>query len=144
MKSFVPVQMRGYAIAVFLLLCLTSAPANAAAQSWRSLTPTQREALAPMVQQWDTLPELQRHRLLATAKHYSRLTPEQKQRYHDRLEKWSKLTPAQREAARAKYRAFKELPEEKREQVKQMVKEEQSRKTLHSASGVSAAPVTNQ
>jgi hypothetical protein len=144
MKSFVPVQMQNYVVAVFLLLCLIIAPNNAAAQSWRSLTPTQREALAPMVQQWDTLPELQRHRLLETAKHYSQLTPEQKQRYHGRLEKWSKLTPEQREAARKKYRAFNKLPAEKRDQVKQMVKEEQARKAQQSASGVSAAPVINQ
>lgn len=144
MKSFVHVQMQNYVAAVFLLLCLTSVPNSAAAQSWRSLTPTQREALAPMVQQWDTLPELQRHRLLETAKHYSQLTPEQKQRYHGRLEKWSKLTPEQREAARKKYRAFNKLPAEKREQVKQMVKEEQARKAQQPASGVSAAPVTNQ
>lgn len=145
MKSFVHVQMQNHVVAVFLLLCLTIAPNSAAAQSWRSLTPTQREALAPMVQQWDTLPELQRHRLLETAKHYSQLTPEQKQRYHNRLEKWSKLTPEQREAARKKYRAFKKVPAEKREQVKQMVKEEQARKSQQSAaSGVSAAPVTNQ
>jgi Protein of unknown function (DUF3106) len=144
MKSFVPVQMQNYVVAVFLLLCLTSVPTSAATQSWRSLTPSEREALAPMVQQWDTLPELQRHRLLETAKRYSQLTPEQKQRYHDRLEKWSKLTPEQREAARKKYLAFNKLPAKEREKVKQMVKEKQARKAQQSASGVSAAPVTNQ
>ena len=144
MKSFVHGQTPTYQVSVFLLLCLISAPGVAAAQSWRSLTPTQREALAPMVQQWDTLPELQRHRLLQTAKHYSQLTPEQKQRYHSRLEKWSRLTPEQREAARKKYRAFNKLPAKEREKVKQMIKEEQLKKAQQSASGVSAAPEAAQ
>jgi hypothetical protein len=36
------------------------------------------------------------------------------------------------------------VPIEKREQVKQMVKEEQARKARQSASDVSAAPVNNQ
>ena len=143
MKSFVPIKMQNYLVAVFLLLCLTGVPNNAAAQSWRALTPTQREALAPMVQQWDTLPALQRHRLLETAEHYSQMTPVQKQRYHSRMEKWSKLTPEQREAARKKYRAFSKLPAKEREQVKQMVQEEQ-RKNRQPASGISAEPVTNQ
>jgi hypothetical protein len=144
MKNFVAIQMQNYLATVFLLLCLTGVSNSAAAQSWRSLTPTQREALAPMVQRWDTLPDVQRQRLLETAKRYPHMTSEQKQRYHGRLEKWSKLTPEQRKAAREKYRAFNKVPIEKREQVKQMVKEEQARKARQSASDVSAAPVNNQ
>jgi Protein of unknown function (DUF3106) len=144
MNSFVRGQTPNLLVSVFMLLCLICVPGSAAAQSWRSLTPTQREALAPMVQQWDTLPELQRHRLLETAEHYPQLTPIQKQRYHDRLEKWSKLTPEQREAARQKYRAFKKLPAKEREKVKQMVKEEQLKKARQSASGVAAAPANSQ
>ena len=108
MKSFVYFKIQCPIVAVLLLLSLTSSPCSAAAPSWRSLTPIQREALAPMVGQWDILPEIQRNRLLKTAKYYPKMTPEQKQRYHDRLEKWSKLTPEQREAARKRYRAFQE------------------------------------
>lgn len=123
-----PDLMRNSIVAVFLLLCVTSTSAVAAGQAWRSLTPVQQEALAPLSQQWDKLPELQQHRLLNTTKRYPHLTPEQKQRFHSRLEAWSKLTPEQREAAREKYRAFKKVPAEKQEQVKQMIKQEQIRK----------------
>src|SRR5674476_767846 len=117
MKGFVHFKIQRPIVAVFLLLCLTSSPCSAAAPSWRSLTPNQREALAPMVGQWDILPEIQRNRLLKTAKYYPKMTPEQKQRYHDRLEKWSKLTPEQREAARKRFRAFKKLPANERERI---------------------------
>jgi hypothetical protein len=54
------------------------------------------------------------------------------------LVKWSQLTPEQRNAAREKYSAFNKVPADKREQVKQMVKEEQARQAQQSASGVSA------
>lgn len=131
-------QLRNSVITAFLLLYM--AGASAATISWRSLTPVQKEALAPLSQQWDTLPEAQQHRLLKTAKRYSHLTPEQKQRFRDRLTVWSKLTPEQRKAAREKYRAFKKVPAEKREQVKQMVKQDQANKIMQSASGVPGTP----
>lgn len=134
------VRAKFFLTAVFLLLCLSGTTASAATVSWRSLTPAQQEALAPLSQQWDTLPELQQHRLLKTTKRYPHLTPEQKQRFRDRLTVWSKLTPEQRKAAREKYRAFKKVPPETREQVKQMVKQDQANKAQQPASGISAAP----
>ncbi|MHB0925029.1 MAG: DUF3106 domain-containing protein [Gallionellaceae bacterium] len=133
-------SMRNLAIIAFLLMGLTSTPAGAATTSWRSLTPAQQEALAPLSQQWDSLPEQQQHRLLKTAKRYPNLTPEQKSRFRDRLEAWSKLTPEQRNAAREKYRAFSKVPAEHREQVKQMVRQNQEAKVRQSASGVPATP----
>jgi hypothetical protein len=129
---------------VALLLCLVSTPVGAATISWQSLTTMQQEALAPLSPQWDKLPELQRNRLLDTAKRYRNLTPEQKKRFRDRLEAWSKLTPEQRKAAREKYRAFSKVPAETREQVKQMVKHDQTNKKLYPASGIPPAPDSNQ
>jgi hypothetical protein len=137
------VQARNFLIAAFLLLCMAGTTASAATAPWRTLTPAQQEALAPLAQQWDTLPELQQQRLLKTTKRYSRLTPEQKQRFRDRLTVWSKLTPEQRKAAREKYRAFKKVPPETRERVKQMVKQDQANKAQPSASEVPAAPSAN-
>lgn len=128
------VRTRNAVIAACLLLCMTGA--SAAVATWRSLSPAQHEALAPLAQQWDTLPEVQQLRLLKTAKRYPHLTPEQKRRFRDRLTVWSKLTPEQRKAAREKYRAFKKVPAEKREQVKQMVKQDQAKKAQQPASAV--------
>jgi len=136
-------QSRNFSVAVFLLLSMAVTTASAEAASWRSLSPAQQEALAPLAQQWDTLPKAQQNRLLKTAKRYSHLTPEQKQRFRDRLTAWSKLTPEQRKAAREKYRAFKKVPAEKREQVKQMVAQDQASKAQQPASGVAAVPATS-
>lgn len=136
-------QPRNAAIAVFLLLCLAITTASAATVPWRSLSPAQHEALAPLSQQWDTLPEAQQRRWLKTTKRYPHLTTEQKQRFRDRLTVWSKLTPEQRKAAREKYRAFKKIPAEKREQVKQMVKQDQANKAFQSVSGVPDTPSTS-
>lgn len=140
-----PAQMRrttarNAAIAVFLFLCLAGTTAGAASVPWRSLSPEQQEALAPLAQQWDTLPEVQQHRWLKTTKRYSHLPPEQKQRFRERLTAWSKLTPEQRTAAREKYRAFKKVPEERREQVKEMVRQDQANKAQQGASSVPAMP----
>lgn len=109
--------------------------------SWHSLDPMQQEALAPLSQHWDNLPELQQHRLLKTAKRYPNLTSQQKQRFHVRLVAWSKLTTEQRKAAREKYNAFSKVPTEKREQVKQMVRQNQMKKTEQSASSVPVTPL---
>lgn len=65
--------------------------------------------------------------MLNVAKYYPELSAEEKQRFLSRLGAWSKLTPGQRQAARDKYRAFSQVPEDKREQVRQMVREEQAR-----------------
>lgn len=128
---------------IAVLLCMASTTASASTVPWRSLTPVQQEALAPLAQQWDTLPELQQHRLLKSAKRYPHLTPEKKQRFHNNLTVWSKLTPEQRKAAREKYRAFNKVPAEKREQVKQMVKQDQANKAQQAASGIPATPSTS-
>jgi hypothetical protein len=141
MTSDLHFKMRRWVAAVFLLFGWIVASNSAIAESWRSLTPMQREALAPLVQQWDILPELQRQRLLKTAEHYPKMTPEQKKHYHERLPLWTKLPPEKRNAAREKYGAFKKVPTEKQEQVKRMVKEDQAKKGQLPASGV--VPVTS-
>lgn len=80
-----------------------------------------------MSQQWDNLPEAQQQSMINVAKHYPELNAEEKRRFLGRLGAWSKLTPEQRQAARDKYRAFSQVPEDKREQVRQMVREEQTK-----------------
>lgn len=121
------VKIASYFIAtLFLLFGLV---AHAESHPWQQLTPMQKEALAPMSQQWDSLSESQQEHLLSVAQHYPKLSSEAKQRYQTRLAAWSKLTPAQRQAAREKYQAFSKVPEEKRAEVKRMVKESQAQKT---------------
>src|SRR3970040_1851 len=123
--------MKYHAVAFTLVCALNISSVAASPHPWRTLAPSQQEALAPMSMQWDGLPEAQQQNLLEVAKHYPKLSPEEKRRFLDRLGAWGRLTPEQRQAAREKYRAFNEVPEDKREEVKKMVREEQARKTQH-------------
>ena len=52
--------------------------------------------------------------------------------------KWSKLTPEQRKRAREKFSAFSKVPPERREQVKQMVRQQEEAGNT-AASGVPPA-----
>lgn len=127
-----------FAAALLTLLCT---PAYAAQKQWASLSPMQKEALAPIEQEWTQLPEKQRQRLIATTKRYPQLTPEQKQLFLNRLTEWSKLTQEQRNRAREKYKAFSKVPPEKKEEVKRMVRQTETEKTSSSAaSSVIATP----
>lgn len=127
-----------FAAALLTLLCT---PAYASQKQWASLTPIQKEALAPIEQEWTQLPEKQRQRLIAASKRYPRLSPEQKQLFLTRLTEWSKLTQEQRNRAREKYKAFSKVPPEKRAEVKRMVQQSEAEKASASAaSGVTATP----
>jgi small-conductance mechanosensitive channel len=125
--------------AVALLLCLPAAYA----EPWAALTPVQQEALAPLAKKWDTLPEKdtpsakgQRY-YLNLAKHYPKLSEVQKQRLHERLERWSNLTPEQRKRAREKHAAISKISQDKRELLKQKLRERDAAKAA--ASGVAPA-----
>ncbi len=124
--------LRGLIIA-FCVAGTLATPAWAATHSWATLSPMQREALAPLAQQWDGLSEIQKKRLLGTAKRYPGLTPLQKERYQARLTEWSKLTPEQRDRARAKYKALRKAPPEKREELKKMARQRELERSAASA-----------
>ena len=77
--------------------------------------------------EWAQLDESQQRNFVDLARHYPTLTAEEKLRFRNRLEAWHRLTPAQRQAARDKYQAFSQVPEEKQEQVRKMVREQEKR-----------------
>jgi|GEM_PF-1051771 hypothetical protein len=115
---------------------------RAAPEPWQKLTPSEQQALIPVYPLWSTLPETQQHHLKRLAQHYHDLDPKAKQRFDSRLATWAKLTPEQRQAAREKYHAYTQLPQEKREQVKQIVKQNQATQAQQQpVSGTPIAPV---
>lgn len=127
--------------AIALCCSLNVSLAVATPEPWATLPPTEREALAPLYPQWNSLPETQQRNLRHLAQHYPKLDADAKRRFLSRVATWAQLTPAQRQAAREKYRAFSQVPAEKREQVKQMVRQNQAIKAQQPASAVSPAPV---
>ncbi len=109
-----------------IALCCLLVSLPACAEIWQKLPPAEQAALWPIYPQWNSLPESQQQNLRRLAQHYPKLTPVEKQRFLSRLSTWAKLTHEQRVAAREKYRAFNQVPKEKREQIKQMVKQKQT------------------
>ena len=118
-------------LAPFVVATLLCLPGMAMAGSWAELTPIQQEALAPLSKDWDALFKKQQQHFLKMADHYPTLTPVKKERFHKGLVAWSKLTPEQRKRARERYLS---ISPEKREQIKQRLREREARKTA--ASGV--------
>ncbi len=134
--------MRSLIIALALSFTFHMQVVRAAPEPWQKLTPAEQRALIPVYPLWNTLPEIQQQNLKRLAQHYHALDPKAKQRFDSRLATWAKLTPEQRQAAREKYHAYTQLPHEKREQVKQIVKQNQAIKAQQQpASGTPIAPV---
>ena len=134
--------MKSLVTAIALCCAFYASLAAASPEPWQTLPPTEREALSPLYQQWNSLPETQQHNLRHLAQHYPKLNSDEKRRFLSRLATWAQLTPAQRQAAREKYHAFSQVPPDKREQVKQMVRQNQAIKAQQPVSAVPVAPVT--
>lgn len=86
---------------------------------WRTLTPAQREALAPLADVWAQLPADQRASLIRLSAGYPRLNQRQRRLFHERLPYWAVLTPEQRAVARENYRRLSALPEQERARIMQ-------------------------
>ena len=71
--------------------------------SWRRLSSTQRQALAPLEQVWPTLGEGARRRWLVIASNFAAKSRATQDRMHARMAQWSKLSSSQRAEARLRY-----------------------------------------
>lgn len=109
---------------------------NMAGDSWDSLTPAQKESLAPLESTWTQLSAAQKRKWLAVADKMEQMSPEKKQRFRNHIHDWLKLTPEQRRLARQNYLGFRKLnPERKSQkwQEYQRLPEEKKRKLAESA-----------
>lgn len=88
-----------------------------APRSWQSLSPAERDVLAPLADKWDSLPPQRQARMLERAQQWKTLPPEQRQAIRQRIDQWQKMTPEQREQASENSKRFQQLPPEQREQL---------------------------
>jgi hypothetical protein len=110
----------------------TPAPAREEGVRWQSLTPAQRDALAPLEREWPTIDAQRKQKWLALAARMKTVPAEERERIHARMVDWAKLTPAERGQARlrfeearqvpatdrsARWRAYQALPPEERAQL---------------------------
>jgi len=77
---------------------------------WASLTPAQREALAPLERDWPGIDAPRKQKWIALAGRYKTLTPEEQTRISARMAEWAKLTPAERGQARMNFEEARQLP----------------------------------
>lgn len=85
--------------------------------AWDALTPTQRQALAPLSKEWPLLPPNRKAKWLEVAARYPNLPPERQQLLQQRMTEWARLSPEQRGQARTNFQEASRLShEERREQ----------------------------
>jgi hypothetical protein len=92
---------------------IASAPAAAPREDgvrWQSLTPAQREALAPLEHDWPGIDGPRKQKWIALAGRFKTLSPEERSRITARMAEWAKLTPAERGQARINYEEARQLP----------------------------------
>lgn len=91
------------------------ASALAPAPTWTSLTPTQRQLLAPLEADWPHLGPTQRSKWLNATPMLATLPPPELARLHERMRDWAKLTPAERRDARVGFQVAKQVDAEQRQ-----------------------------
>lgn len=105
---------------------------------WADLSPTQKQALAPLESEWDNLDTFRKNKWLVIGNKFASMKPDEQQRVQDRMRDWVRLTPEQRRMARENYlRAQKLKPDQKSAQWEQyqQLPEEQKKKLAADAAG---------
>jgi len=91
---------------------VTKVPTLSTSSSWGQLTPTQRQALAPLGAQWSALTTQQQAKWINLSKNFNKLTVEAQITMHSRMADWVDLSPQQRNLARLNFNQFQNLPSE--------------------------------
>jgi len=80
-----------------------------AGPGWKSLTPGQRAALAPLERDWETIAPDQQQKWLEVAARFPKMPPQEQQRIQARMSEWARLSPKERGEARLHYQEVRQL-----------------------------------
>lgn len=83
---------------------------------WASLSPAQRQTLAPLAPQWHTLDRTSRDKWVSVANRFASLPPVEQQRLQHRMKQWAQLPPQQRGEARLRFQNTRQLTPAERQQ----------------------------
>lgn len=92
--------------------------------SWAELSAEQQHVLLPLATEWNALSADRKKKWLAIAQRYASMTPDEKLRVKGRMEEWTKLSSTERKAARESFTALQQAPMEKREIMKETLKQQ--------------------
>lgn len=100
-------------------LCLFSAALWAAPidqpPSWRSLSPAQQQALAPLQQEWPKVDARRKQKWLEVASRYATMPRDEQTRVQARMTDWLALSPTERARARTLYQEARQVPADERQ-----------------------------
>jgi len=105
-----------WALGLVLALAGVAALAAEAAGAWASLTPAQRQVLAPLQRDWNSIDGSQREKWVEVAAKFPTMPADERQRLQARMAEWARMTPAQRASARLQFQEVKRLPAEERQE----------------------------
>jgi hypothetical protein len=77
---------------------------------WQSLSPAQRQALAPLEREWPSIDAQRKQKWLQIAERYPSLPPQERTRITERMNEWARLTPAERGEMRLRYQEAQQVP----------------------------------
>lgn len=106
------------AVALALLiavLALGPVRAEDRSPSWNSLTPAQKQVLAPLQRDWSSIEPARRQKWLEVAARYPQMPADERERLQARMSEWARMTPAQRAAARQQFQEVRRVPDEERQ-----------------------------
>lgn len=84
--------------------------------SWASLSPAQRQALAPLERDWPGIDEARKAKWLELAPRFHKMPPDEQRRVQERMAEWARMSPAERGRARLNFQESKQFsPQEKQE-----------------------------
>lgn len=106
--------LRAMTLALAMLTAGAAQGADAALD-WASLTPAQRQTLAPLQRSWATIDSTRRQKWVELAAKFPSMPAAERQRVQTRMNEWARLTPAERATARIQFQEVRRLPAEERQ-----------------------------
>jgi hypothetical protein len=83
--------------------------------TWQTLTPGQKQILAPLERDWGAIDAQRRAKWLEVAAQFPSMPEAEKQRLQARMADWARMTPAQRSSARLQFQEARRLPPDERQ-----------------------------
>lgn len=90
--------------------------AQGSGPDWKSLSPSQREALKPLERDWASIDAPRKQKWIELAGRFDRMSPDERSRVQQRMTDWVRLSPKQRQEARLNYQGARELSPQERQQ----------------------------
>lgn len=85
------------------------------ADDWASLSPAQKQVLAPLQSQWAGIEAPQKAKWLEVAARFPSLPADERARIQERMAEWSRLTPAERSRARLQFQQSRQVQPDERQ-----------------------------